>query len=70
MPEFVSDALHENDLMNAYLERPAYQQNDYVGWIARGKRPETKAKRLNQMLEELRRGGVYMRMKHNPSQRT
>ena len=50
--------------MEAYHKRPAYQQNDYVGWINRAKRQETKEKRLRQMLEELARGGVYMKMKH------
>ena len=39
-----------------------YQQNDYIGWITRAKRPETRQKRLDQMLAELQTGGVYMRM--------
>jgi uncharacterized protein YdeI (YjbR/CyaY-like superfamily) len=69
MPEFVEKALRENKLATAYFERPAYQQNDYVSWITRAKRPETREKRLNQMLDELRRGGVYMNMKHRPSRR-
>lgn len=47
--------------------RPAYQQNDYIGWITRAKRQETKEKRLRQMLEELEIGGVYMNMEHPPS---
>jgi len=49
--------------MAAYRSRPAYQQNDYVGWILRSKRSETRQKRIEQMLDELERGGVYMRMK-------
>ena len=53
--------------MDAYKERPAYQQNDYVSWITRGKKLETKDKRLQQMLYELERGGVYMKMKHQAS---
>jgi uncharacterized protein YdeI (YjbR/CyaY-like superfamily) len=48
--------------MAAYDARPAYQRNDYLGWIAQAKREETKAKRLAQMLDELERGGVYMNM--------
>ena len=67
MPDFVRQALHERGLMEAYHKRPAYQQNDYVGWINRAKRQETKAKRLSQMLEELERGGVYMKMNHPAS---
>ena len=62
MPDFVREALVELDLMDAYRQRPPYQQNDYIGWITRAKREETKQKRLNQMLEELKKGNVY-----NPS---
>ncbi len=42
MPEFIRTALIENNLMEAYHNRPAYQQNDYIGWITRNKRVETK----------------------------
>ena len=49
--------------MAPYRARPMYQQNDYVGWITRAKRPETRQKRLDQMLEELTVGGVYMKMR-------
>ncbi len=62
MPENVRSALRERGLTAAYDARPAYQRNDYLGWIARAKRDDTKAKRLNQMLDELERGGVYMDM--------
>ena len=65
MPEFFRDALNQNGLMDAYLARPAYQQNDYVGWVTRAKLESTRQKRLNQMLDELKKGGVYMRMKWN-----
>jgi uncharacterized protein YdeI (YjbR/CyaY-like superfamily) len=47
--------------------RPAYQRNDYLGWIARARRESTRQKRLQQMLEELAAGGVYMNMPHRPS---
>ena len=63
VPEDVRSALGAHGLVAAYAARPAYQQNDYVGWITRAKRPETRQKRLGQMLEELKSGGVYMRMK-------
>jgi len=46
-----------------------YQQNDYIGWINSAKRNETKQKRLDQMLHELRRGGVYTKMNHPPSKK-
>ena len=67
MPNFVRNALINSGLMQAYEARPAYQRNDYLGWINNAKRPETKEKRLNQMLNELEAGGVYMKMPHPPS---
>lgn len=69
MTEDVRLALEVNGLMGAYEARPAYQQNDYLGWINRAKRDETKAKRLQQMLDELREGGVYMKMEHPTSRK-
>ena len=69
MSETVREALIDHDLMSAYESRPPYQQNDYIGWINRAKRAETKAKRLQQMLDELERGDVYMKMQYNPKNR-
>jgi uncharacterized protein YdeI (YjbR/CyaY-like superfamily) len=65
MPEFVRVALEESDLRAKYDARPAYQRNDYLLWINKVKREDTKLKHLEQMLDELRRGGVYMGMKWN-----
>jgi len=62
MPDFVKDALLKQDLMEAYRKRPPYQQNDYIGWITRAKREETRIKRLKQMSEELAAGDRYMKM--------
>lgn len=67
MPDFVKVALEKRGLVRAFSDRPAYQQNDYIGWISRAKRKETIEKRLNQMLDELETGGVYMKMKHSAS---
>lgn len=69
MPAFVQQALKEQGVWEAYNKRPAYQQNDYLMWINNAKHEETKNKRLAQMLHELKTGGVYMRMRHNPSQK-
>lgn len=69
MPEYIREALETNGLTSAYRERPPYQQNDYIGWIERAKRPETKQKRLDQMLDELKKGGVYMKMDHPASRK-
>jgi uncharacterized protein YdeI (YjbR/CyaY-like superfamily) len=65
MPEFVRDAIKARGLTEKYEERPAYQRNDYLMWINEAKREGTKRSRLGQMLDELERGGVYMRMKWN-----
>lgn len=70
LPSFVKDALLSHGLMDAYQRRPAYQQNDYIGWITRAKQEETRAKRLRQMLEELEAGDRYMRMAYTPKQQT
>lgn len=67
MPGFVKTALLRRGLMDAYKKRPAYQQNDYLSWIEQGKLRETKQKRLDQMLDELEKGGKYMNMEHPPS---
>jgi uncharacterized protein YdeI (YjbR/CyaY-like superfamily) len=66
MPAFVRSALDEGGLMEAYNERPPYQKNDYLGWIARAKLEATKLKRLNQMLDELQDGRLYMNMAWKP----
>jgi uncharacterized protein YdeI (YjbR/CyaY-like superfamily) len=68
MPAEVQRALDERGLTAEYDARPAYQRNDYLSWIASAKRPETQAKRLAQMLDELEEGGVYMGMVHRPSE--
>ena len=66
MPEFFREAIEVSSLMDAYRARPPYQQNDYIGWVTRAKLESTRQKRLKQMLDELKRGGVYMKMKWNP----
>lgn len=69
MPDFVTQALETSGLMADYQARPPYQQNDYIGWINSAKLQSTKEKRLKQMLEELEKGGVYMKMEHPPSKK-
>ena len=66
MPDFVLQALTERDLLAAYRARPPYQQNNYIGWINHARRFETKRKRLDQMLYELERGDLYMKMVYKP----
>jgi AcrR family transcriptional regulator len=65
IPDFVRDALEVRGLVKKYEARPAYQRNDYMLWINTAKRQATRQKRLNQMLDELESGGIYMKMKWN-----
>jgi uncharacterized protein YdeI (YjbR/CyaY-like superfamily) len=66
MPGFVRKALEQRSLMDAYRERPPYQQNDYLMWINQAKLEDTKQKRLAQMLEELAGRSKYMNMDWHP----
>jgi hypothetical protein len=66
MPAFVRNTLNERGLIKVYRARPQYQQNDYLGWIVRAKLEATKLKRLNQMLDELQGGKLYMNMVWKP----
>lgn len=69
MPADVKRALEENAVRADYDHRPPYQRNDYVAWIDRAVRPDIRAKRLAQMIDELTKGGVYMRMDHPASKK-
>ncbi|MBE1206322.1 YdeI/OmpD-associated family protein [Aminobacter carboxidus] len=62
MPDWIRGELVSRGLTEAYEARPDYQRNDYLGWIGQAKLETTRRKRLDQMLDELARGGVYMRM--------
>lgn len=69
MPDTLRAELEDAGLLVAFEQRPAYQRNDYLHWIARAKRPETRRRRIDQMSDELAKGGVYMGMPHGPSRR-
>ncbi len=62
MPDDIATRLGADGLRPAYDARPPYQRNDYLGWIAQAKRPETRQKRIDQMCDELRGGRLYMKM--------
>lgn len=64
LPDYIENELREHELVEAYRNRPAYQKNDYVGWITRARREETRRKRLAQMLDELKGGDRYMKMEY------
>jgi uncharacterized protein YdeI (YjbR/CyaY-like superfamily) len=65
MPDDVVALLRKTGLKAAYAARPAYQRNDYLWWIGAAKREETRTKRIEQMLSELKTGKSYMRMPYN-----
>ncbi len=69
MPDFVAEALAVRGLRAAFDARPAYQKNDWIGWIARAKREETRQRRLEKMLSELAAGHGYMGMEWQPKPR-
>jgi uncharacterized protein YdeI (YjbR/CyaY-like superfamily) len=69
MPEDVQARLEQANLRDTYHARPAYQRNDYLAWIGRAQRPDTREKRIATMLDELELGGVYMKMDHPASRR-
>ena len=62
MPDDVAAALEQAGLRDEYDARPPYQRNDYLAWIDRGRREDTRAKRLAQMLAELGAADTYMGM--------
>jgi len=62
IPDYVAAVLDENALWERCRARPPYRQNDYIGWITRRKREETRAKRRGAMPGELRAGSGYMGM--------
>jgi uncharacterized protein YdeI (YjbR/CyaY-like superfamily) len=62
MPKGIRTLLLDHKLLERYKARPPYQQNDYLGWISRAKLEATKEKRINQMLDELKKGDRYMKM--------
>lgn len=66
MPDDVARLLAERGLAEAYAARPDYQRNDWIGWIERAKRDETRARRIEQMLADLAAGDVYMGMAWKP----
>lgn len=68
MIDLVADALEEHGLREAYDARPPYQRNDYLLWVKGAKKDETKRRRVEQMLSELRVGTLYMRMSWTPDE--
>ena len=54
MPQEIATRLADAGLRDAYEARPPYQRNDWLAWIARAKKPQTREKRIASMLGELK----------------
>lgn len=67
IPPYVREALAAGGLTAAFEARPPFQRNDYLDWITRARKEETRRKRLAQMLDELEEGDIYMKMRWTPS---
>lgn len=59
MPGNVRGALAKAKLLDAFRARPDYQQNAYLKSIATAAGPAAKQQRLDEMLAELEKGGVF-----------
>jgi uncharacterized protein YdeI (YjbR/CyaY-like superfamily) len=59
MPGQVRAALAKRNLIDAFDARPDYQRNDYLKWIASANGVATKQQRIDQMLDELEKGGLF-----------
>jgi uncharacterized protein YdeI (YjbR/CyaY-like superfamily) len=67
LPVALKRRMEAEGVLELYQQRPPYQRNDYLGWIARAKQEATQQKRTEQMIAELKKGNVYMKMKWNGS---
>jgi uncharacterized protein YdeI (YjbR/CyaY-like superfamily) len=65
LPVTLKRRMEAEGVLELYNQRPPYQRNDYLGWIARAKQEATQEKRTEQMIAELKKGNVYMKMKWN-----
>jgi Bacteriocin-protection, YdeI or OmpD-Associated len=59
VPGNVKGALAKRKLTEVFQDRPDYQQAEYLKWIALANGPAAKQARLDQMLEELEKGGLF-----------
>ena len=66
MPAPVALALERHQLLDAWFQRPEFQRQGYLEWIARARLDATRNQRLQQMLDELSRGDCYMSMVWRP----
>lgn len=62
LPNDLRRILVQEGQLENYEARPRYQRTDYISWIEKAARTETREKRITQMLEELQNGDAYMGM--------
>jgi hypothetical protein len=73
MSYFFREALNSDRLMDAYLARPPYQQNDYIGWVMRAKlentktqsdvgRTKTRQRLYENEMERIKQGRAFARL--------
>jgi uncharacterized protein YdeI (YjbR/CyaY-like superfamily) len=70
IPDDVARLLKRRRLDKRYQARPPYQRNNYLWWIGAAKRENTRAKRVDQMLRELKAGDTYMGMRWTSKRHT
>ena len=70
MPGQVKGALAKRSLLDTFFGRPQYQQDDYLKWIALAAGPTQKQQRMDQMLDELEKGGVFKGEPWTPPEKT
>lgn len=62
LPAEFKKILDEDGLLSEYMKRPFYQQSGWIRWIESAKKPQTRAKRIDQMIAEIKAGDKYMKM--------
>lgn len=63
IPEFIKRILLKHDLLEKYNSQIYTYRKGYVKCIEDAKREETKKRRIDQMIRELREGKAYMGMR-------
>lgn len=53
MEQDITDALAKDDMLAVFTKLPPSHKNEYLEWIRSAKRPETRQKRIGQMIAML-----------------
>ena len=63
LPDWYKKVLQKEKLLEKYESQIYTYRKGYLQWIEGAKQPQTKEKRINQMISEVRGGKIYMGMK-------